>query len=580
MIRISTFLCFCLFLLNPLNAQSPQLKEAKLKPYLFFQFANDSPADHNYGAFHYTNVHRTLPPEMVGPYYQSGLFHTWYRPVKIYGQKDFSREKYGYHAMEGGAGYKPYLLFRRDDMPFKFTTGAVAGGFGSFSNGPGQGVPSFKRSNGTKTLGWEKNLGRYGAAQLSNRLLYPLDGVGFEAGTNNQMLGYGYYALPLMDPQDTTAGEPVPSGNYCWTLFFQTENFSGPVAFFTPYHWAKYTIKRPELAGTCFDNSLLKLDSIYQRETNVIPAMKWESPNGDIYYRSSPYTMAADKDMIGRYGSMPMTIDGSKWDQLNDWFTGKSSGKPVDNNFGKVGKEIHVRKFNSGSLGYQIDKTRINARKFYRVVHDKNDASAAAFKWVGDLVKRYEDGLVQIPEYYVLKKGAKRIEPIAAADVPAASELSELEFPKDTGGKFNNRPVGFPKSSLAAIKTPLHPQYQHRDPISAVWRKPGPSAGPYVAKLTDGSEVVYYWYKFNQQPAILNSHIDQAQRDLIQKRVEMLHKHWSIKQPCFPNPVQKMASLDESLIVTPPKGFEVGYVPICVHQQKAGEKMPKFPTAE
>ena len=92
--------------------QKSQLETAKLKPYIFFRFSNDSPADHNYGAFHYTNVHRTLPPEMVGNYYQSGLFHTWYRPVKIYGKKDFSRDKYGYHAMEGGAGYKPYLRFR------------------------------------------------------------------------------------------------------------------------------------------------------------------------------------------------------------------------------------------------------------------------------------------------------------------------------------------------------------------------------------------------------------------------------------------------------------------------------------
>ena len=132
--------CLCVFLLSlfQLNAQvQAQLESAKLKPYMFFSFSNDSPTDHNYGAFHYTNVHRTLPAEMVGAYYQSGLFHTWYRPVKIYGQKDFSRDKYGYHAMEGGAGYKPYLRFRNDESPFKFTTGAVAGGFGSFSNGPG-----------------------------------------------------------------------------------------------------------------------------------------------------------------------------------------------------------------------------------------------------------------------------------------------------------------------------------------------------------------------------------------------------------------------------------------------------------
>ena len=198
---------------------SGQIEKAKFKPYIFFGYEADSPKDHNYGAFHYTNVHNTLPPDLVGSYYQSGLFHTWYRPIEVYGLEDYSRDKYGYHCMEGGAGYKPYLRFRSKVTPQKFTTGAVAGGFGSFSNGPGQGVPAFNRSRNTATLGWEKNLGRYGAAQLSNCLLYPLDGVGFKEGTNNQMLGYGYYALPLTEPKASTAGAEVPSGNHCWTLF-------------------------------------------------------------------------------------------------------------------------------------------------------------------------------------------------------------------------------------------------------------------------------------------------------------------------------------------------------------------------
>ena len=548
--------------------QKLQLETAKLKPYIFFRFSTDSPKDHNYGAFHYTNVHRTLPPEMVGNYYQSGLFHTWYRPVKIYGKKDFSRDKYGYHAMEGGAGYKPYLRFRTDDMPFKFTTGAVAGGFGSFSNGPGQGNPSFNRTRKSKTLGWEKNTGRYGAAQLSNHLLYPLDGISFAAGTNNQMLGYGYCALPLTEPKSTTAGSDSPSGNHCWTLFFQTKNFSGPVCFFTPYHWAKYSIKKPTVNGMCFDSSLLKVNSTYQRETNVVPVKKWQAPNGDTYYRTTPYFMAADKDMIGRYGSMPMTIDGTKWNQLTKWFEGDTK-KPVSAPFGEIGKEIHLRKFVGGNLAYNIDGTRIKTSDFARSKNTK-DVSAAAFEWSGDLIIK-NDGFVQIPEYYRLKKGAKAIEAISVDTVPAKSKLTSVRFPAGVKDKFR-----FPGFVTDAIKTPLHPNYQYRDKVVDAWRKPGPSAGPFVAKLSDGSQAVYYWYKFNEQPAILNSDMDDAERELIQKRVELLHRHWSSQARFFPEPAQELASLDAGLMVTPPKGMEVGYVPICVHQQKADQKLPKF----
>ena len=70
--------------------------------------------------------------------------------------------------------------------------------------------------------------------------------------------------------------------------------------------------------------------------------------------------------------------------------------------------------------------------------------------------------------------------------------------------------------------------------------------------------------------------MDEAERELVQKRVELLHKHWSIDDRCFPDPEQPIASLDEALILTPPKGLEVGYVPICVHQDKAGKELPAF----
>ena len=437
-----------------------------------------------------------------------------------------------------------------------------------FQTVPAKALPLSIATRKSKTLGWEKNSGRYGAAQLSNQILYPLDGVSFKSGTNNQMLGYGYCALPLTEPKTTTAGSDSPSGNHCWTLFFQAKNFSGPVCFFTPYHWAKYSVTKPGVNGLCFDSSLLKVNSTYQRETNVVPVKKWQAPDGDTYYRITPYTMAADKDMIGRYGSMPMTIDGTKWNQLTRWFAGDAE-KPVSAPFGKIGKEIHLRKSKGGNLAYKIDGTRIKTGDFARSKITK-DASAAAFEWFGDLISK-KDGLVQIPEYYRLKKGAKSIEAIPVNAVPTKSKLTRVRFPEDVKDGFR-----FPGFITEPIRTPLHPDYKYRDKIVDAWRTPGPSAGPFVTKLSDGSQAVYYWYKFNEQPAILNSDMDEGERELIQKRVELLHRHWSSKARFFPEPTQKLASLDEGLIVTPPKGMEVGYVPICAHQQKAGQQLPRF----
>ena len=547
---------------------SDSLETAKFKPYMHFKYKADSPKDHNYGVFHYTNVHNTLPADCIGPFYQSGLFHTWYRPVEIYGLSDYSRQKYGYHCMEGGAGYKPYLRFRSFQTPQKFTTGAVAGGFGAFSNGPGIGSPSFNRTRRSKSLGWEKNLGRYGAAQLSNRLLYALDGVGFVEGTNNQMLGYGYYALPLTEPKDSVDGSDVPVGNHCWTLFFNTQNFQGPVCFFTPYHWAKYSIGKENVRGKCFDNSLLKVNSIYQRETNVIPGKQWTDDNGDIYYRITPYMLPCDEDNIGRFGSAPMTMDSAMWDDMKLWFAG---GKPTALSFGAVGKQIHVRENGGGNLAYKMNKIRVRTNDFAKSVKD-SDASAAAFSWNTDLMKKVKGtDLIQIPEYYVLRKGTKTVQAIAAKAVPKKSRLQNVNFPEDAGDDFKLK--GFVTDP---ITTPLNPQYKYQDDIVDVWKKPGPIAGPYVTKLSDGSKAVYYWYKFNEQPAILNSQMDDQERQLIQKRVEMLHSHWSAGGNFVPGPKQQLASLDSGLLVTPPKGLEIGYVPICVHQQLADQRLPKF----
>ncbi len=550
-------------------ASEDSLETAKFKPYIFFRFASDSPEDHNYGAFHYTNIHNTLPADSVGRYYQSGLFHTWYRPVEVYGLDDYSRDKYGYHCMEGGAGYKPYLRFRSSKTPQKFTTGAVAGGFGSFSNGPGTGVPSFNRSQKSRTLGWEKNLGRYGAAQLSNRLLYPLDGVGFVEGTNNQMLGYGYYALPLTEPVKSIAGSDAPAGNRCWTLFFNTENFKGPVCFFTPYHWAKRSITHENVRGKCFDNSLLQANSRYQRETNVIPAKQWTADNGDVYYRITPYMLPADKDNVGRFGSAPMTIDSTMWDNLKTWFAG---GKAAPLSFGEVGDAVHVRENQGGTLAYTFDKVnKVKTTTFAKSVKDE-DASAAAFSWNMDLMKKVPgEELVQIPEYYVQKKGSKSVQPISESNVPKQSGLQDVKFPQDAKKDF--RFEGFVTDP---ITTPLNPAYKYQDEIVAVWKEPGPIAGPFVTKLSDGSNAVYYWYRFNEQPAILNSYMNDQERQLVQKRVEMIHSQWSRDASFVPDPKQALASLDQGLLVKPPAGLEIGYVPVCVHQQAVAEPLPEF----
>ena len=169
---------------------------------------------------------------------------------------------------------------------------------------------------------------------------------------------------------------------------------------------------------------------------------------------------------------------------------------------------------------------------------------------LGDETRHEGGALVTLPEYYRLekdKRDKKRWLAVNAKDVPAGTGLAKVEF-------FRRRAV-----RPAPYVTP-------DDPVSC-WKKPGPAAGPFEAMLGDGSVVTYYWYRFADQPALLNADLTADERENLQKRVVMLHKKWTKDREYLPPPtVGKLADLDPAVIVTPPKGMEIGYVPIVTRQ--------------
>ena len=90
----------------------------------------------------------------------------------------------------------------------------------------------------------------------------------------------------------------------------------------------------------------------------------------------------------------------------------------------------------------------------------------------------------------------------------------------------------------------------------------------------DGSVVTYYWYRFADQPAVLNADMSEEEREALQSRVEMLHRSWKKERDYLAPPAfGKLAELDPALIVTPPPGLEIGYVAI-VTRQAAGIGQP------
>lgn len=69
---------------------------------------------------------------------------------------------------------------------------------------------------------------------------------------------------------------------------------------------------------------------------------------------------------------------------------------------------------------------------------------------------------------------------------------------------------------------------------------------------------------------MLNADLTDEEREKMQRRIEMLHRSWTKEREYLPPPtVGELASVDPALVVSPPKGLEIGYVPIVTFQEKS-----------
>jgi hypothetical protein len=143
------------------------------------------------------------------------------------------------------------------------------------------------------------------------------------------------------------------------------------------------------------------------------------------------------------------------------------------------------------------------------------------------------------------------------------------------GQRFQSGLPGTWMADVSFARKRNGPPKTYETPAAAdsCWKKPGPKAGPIQAYPGDGSVVTYYWYRFADQPALLNADLSEAERDAMQQRVELLHRHWTKDRDYFAPPASgQLANLDPAVVVTPPPELEIGYVPIVTRQEpQSGE---------
>ncbi len=479
-----------------------------------------------------------------GASFQSGLLGTW-----MFAKENPHGHGHMYSDVEGGLGWWNSTQFA-SDAP-KFIMGGVAPNFGAWANSPGVG----------KGDDWNHPEGQYGVVQLSPWLLFPPDGLNIKEGTVGGLVGYGYLALPLTEPKATTDGRKIPTGNNCWTLFLNTGNFKGPVAFFAPYFWSHWAVVYPQLAGKLLDTSPADPNRAIEMETQFIPADMATDAKGNTYARVTQMQFPLGSDDESVVLNRVMSYNKSAlWDEVNAWFQGGPAPSGAINpddasvyTFSATGRATWSIDLSGRKLTW-ANRTPIQWSSMVKPVAP--NPITYGYQWNKQLVKRKvtrNGALAELPQYYRLTKadnGKPEWVPIEAKDVPAETGLTRTEF---------TRPEEHPK----ALVTPDNPE--------SCWKKPGPASGPFKAHLEDGSTVTYYWYRFADQPALLNADLTPAERENLQKRVEMIQRHWTKDRNYLPPPtVGRLADIDPALIVTPPPGMEVGYVPIATRQDWSG----------
>ena len=482
-------------------------------------------------------LQRTYP----GHQFQTGLPGTW-----MFAQPDGPPLKDMYSDVEGGLGWWRDTRFPTETP--KFIMGGVAPNFSAIANGPAHGW-------GT----WEEPRGLYGVAQLSPWLLFPIDGLNLKQGTCGELFGWGYLKLPLAEPKAKTDGIDVPTGANCWTLFLNSENFKGPVAFFLPYFWSHAGVKESRLVGQLLDSRPVDPNRQIQMETQYIPCRVAMDSKGESYARIAPTAFPCSADDGSVLVHQDSAYNGSAlYDSVKAWFAG---GAPSSGRINTAG--AHIRAFPGRAYSTWEICTPIPGGKEEKVPLDWDafatlttfDPYTFGFKWNSAIVVRRDmkyGQLAMLPEYFHLEKGAgskkPKWAPVSVGNVPAETGLQLIKWERQK------------EQAQEPYTTP-------NNPISC-WRKPGPIAGPFKARLGDGSIVTYYWYRFADQPALLNADLTPAERERMQAKVEKLHRAWKKDREYLPPPkVGRLASVDTALIVRPPQGLEVGYVPIATRQE-------------
>nr|WP_229634265.1 DUF4214 domain-containing protein [Duganella qianjiadongensis] len=437
-----------------------------------------------------------------------------------------------FQSIEGSAGYWVNTHYRSAQP--KFRINGTPNGYVDELSAPGWEFGRDAVAAGN-TSSWGLPMGSAGLAQLSNRILVPPDGMTFKAGTAGELLGVSWMALPLT----LAKGGATPVGNQSWTLFLKASNYQGPVAFYLPDVWEVMAKSYPTVAGRGLDVRPAQIKTLVMEMQ--MRYFTGKARNGDQYMRLQRFAFPTDAQGLS-YILTDFTLYSrdALFQPFLDWSNGTGAMPAGFAASGAHQPQISTPNFYFGNNQAGLAVQSVSGFEQFvtpKIVPTSGGNVALALQFSAAA----KNGV--FPEYYQTAGGIAL--PRDVASVPAETGLKGVSF--------------------KVIQSEGWGQELYTSPPS--WAKPTAASAPLTATLSDGSTVTYAWYRFIDQPSLQGFGWTQEEKNRLQALVEKIHAGWTGNTALMSPPsVGQLVVLDAAILLTPPAGYEVGYVPIALSQ--------------
>ena len=528
---VSSQLLFSETLFHPSKGISGNVDGTGPDAYFHTEGVLKIPKEYQYGYSWYSNVlpiFRTAVSRV-----QIGLASTWITPnLAEISQEDIHTlarscnnpeienyiRNYGkdlwvqFQSMEGSLGYWLHTKFPTAMPKYKLDAWK---NFYSYSVSS----PGFNVSTPTDTpIPLSKSI--LGPVYLSNRILIPPDGLTFPESTSGKFLGFLWLPTPM-------ARQWCEADEHTWILFLNTKNFQGPLIYHADRFWADYPGPEnlKQKLGLQVRPAVVRS---FASEWNNIPYITHTQAN-EVWSKIPSISFPVDSDGRTVLLRDPCAYSKRMGQEILNKLLNGNNLKTVD--AAKCSTNIALTA--SSSKYFQAGKQLELFKGFNLVTFDNQ--TAFGFQWDDK-----KEGIQELPSYFKEEGDARR--PVQESEVPKELVESKFRSGGDTNFKFETPAWWFEDAEVDSKE--------------------------YTADLTDKTTVTYRWVRFKDQPAVKALKLSEEQRDKLQKAVEKIHKSCAAGSDFMAPPTKgELAEFDPGLLVNPPEGKEVGWVPLIVRQE-------------